>query len=262
MSIHQNKAEMIITLLKALDEITLDDPDTINLFAAYLYTPDPNIGSYLDKLRHYSGLTSPNKNELADAGNLLEQIAVLTFNGLQGVTSIKSFRSAGPQYDLLVSGDGLEWPYFTKLLYMQGVQRDIVIEAKCTKEKVSDQIFARLCSLMEINLFNCAGLGLFFTLNGATGFPDHEATTRQKKIGDARLRQVLFHARTGKSIIVFDKNDIFQLDKPATLIQLLIRKIRDIEQLSGLPTQSCDLPKEIDLPSHLGNIIGNTLDTR
>ncbi|HEY9848443.1 MAG TPA: hypothetical protein V6D28_03220 [Leptolyngbyaceae cyanobacterium] len=63
--------------------------------------------------------------------------------------------------------------------------------------------------------------------------------------------QALFHARTGKAIVVMDIEDIFQLDKPASLIQILIRKIRDIEHLSGLSIESCGNPIEVDLPKHL-----------
>jgi len=105
---------------------------------------------------------------------------------------------------------------------------------------------------MEINLFNTAGLGIFFTLKGATGFPG-ETKARQKKLGESRLRQVIFHAKTGKSIIVLDSADICLLDRPASLIQILISKIRDLEYLSGLNSQSStDLSSvEIDVPKHL-----------
>ena len=61
----------------------------------------------------------------------------------------------------------------------------------------------------------------------------------------------LFHARTGKAIVVLDKDDIFKLDQPGSLLQILISKINDIEHLSGLTIEPCENPIEVDLPAHL-----------
>jgi hypothetical protein len=78
-----------------------------------------------------------------------------------------------------------------------------------------------------------------------------------KSLSEARLRQALFHARTGKAIVVLDAQDIFELNQPASLIQILIRKIRDMEHLSGLPIESCSNPIEVDLPKHLELILSS-----
>jgi hypothetical protein len=248
----ENQGEYIVRLMEAMENLNLEDGDSVSNIASYLYNPDPHISDYLLKLKEYLELTSPSGKQLRDAGDLLEQVATLAFCGLKGINSIKSFRSAGPQYDLLVSGDSFQWLFLQKLLYRDGQQRDILVEAKCTSEKVSDPQFARLCSLMEINLFQTVGVGVFFTLKGATGFPERNGI-RQKKLSEARLRQALFHARTGKSIVVLDVSDIFLLDKPASLAKILIRKIRDLEYLSGLPSKEIygESEVEVDVPKHL-----------
>jgi len=247
-------ADIVVNFLKALEDIDQVNDGSNTTIASYLYDPDTRIPAHLKRLKAYIEQKSPTQNQRQEAGKLLEQIVFLAFRSLKGLSSVKSFSSAGPQFDLLISGDSESWLVLYKLLYMKENCRDIVVEAKCTKDKVTDQQFARLCSLMEINLFRTTGLGIFFTLNGATGFPNRDQSNRQRKLSDARLRQALFHARTGKSIIVLDSQDIFELDKPASLIQILIRKIRDIEHLSGLSIETCN-PYEVDLPKHLGTLI-------
>ncbi len=92
-----------------------------------------------------------------------------------------------------------------------------------------------------------------FTLEGAAGFPKRNST-RQRAIQDCRLRQVLYHAKTGKYIIVLDKEDILSLGQNGTLMTLLIRKIRDLNELTGLPTVTVKQFQEIDLPQHLKEI--------
>lgn len=213
---------------------------------SYLYKADTRISEYIDKLNN--ALTN---KETQKAGTLLEQIVVLVFKGLKGVQSIKSFQSAGPQYDLLVSGDDFEWQEVSDALCLNGNQRDIVIEAKATQDPLPHKQFARLCSIMENELLRSAGLGIFVTLNGATGFPKRNSP-RQRAVSDCRLLQIIFHARTNKIIIVLDKEDLFELSKNGTLIELLIRKIKDLSELSGLPTASVEnCQEDVDLPPHL-----------
>ncbi|NET61013.1 MAG: hypothetical protein F6K47_34255 [Symploca sp. SIO2E6] len=234
--------------MNALELLNNNDP-ALDKFASYLYVADTRLSEHLDQLREIK-LQNPTQSERIRGGELLEQIAFLVFQGLKGATSFKSFQSPGPQYDLLVSGDQLEWLCVCKLLYLKENQRGIVVEAKAIKKALPDKQFARLCSIMELNLSSTVGLGVFFTLNGASGFPKNESS-RQRSIRDCRLRQILFHAKTQKFIVVLDKNDIFELGKNGSFIQLLSRKIRDLCELSGLPTTSICEPKEIDLPNHL-----------
>ncbi|WP_217901469.1 hypothetical protein [Pseudanabaena sp. SR411] len=125
-------------------------------------------------------------------------------------------------------------------------QRDIVLESKAIKSSLSDSQFARMCSIMTFSLTH-AGLGIFFTLNGASSFPKRNQA-RQQTIGNARLRQVVFHASTKKVIIVLDKDDIFTLNQSGSLITLLIRKTRDLHELSGVPNAPVEEFVEADLP--------------
>ena len=245
-----SQEELVQSVIEALALLDKNDPASDQL-ASYLYIADRRLSDYLDQLREFTQLESPTLPESKKGGELLEQIAFLTFQGLKGATSLKSFQSAGPQYDLLVSGDQPAWLHVCNLLYLKENQRGIVVEAKATKQRLPDKQFARLCSIMELNLSSIVGLGVFFTLKGAAGFPER-GSSRQRTIRDCRLRQVLFHAKTQKLIVVLDKDDIFELGKNGTLIQILVRKIRDLCELSGLPTPPVDEPKEmIDLPNHL-----------
>jgi hypothetical protein len=244
-----SQEELVQSVIDALALLDKNDPASDKL-ASYLYIADTRLSDYLDQLREFTQLERPTLSESKKGGELLEQIAFLTFQGLKGATSFKSFQSAGPQYDLLVSGDQPAWLHICNLLYLKENQRGIVVEAKATKTALPDKQFARLCSIMELNLSSTVGLGVFLTLNGATGFPQSESS-RQRAIRDCRLRQVLFHAKTQKFIIVLDKDDILKLGKNGTLIQTLVRKIRDLCELSGLPTPPVEQWDEIDLPQHL-----------
>ena len=213
---------------------------------SHLYIPSPHLDKYLDQLKIFLDLPKPKQEEITKAGYLLEEIALICFCGLRGCTNVKSFRSPSAQYDLVISGDTKLWKSICEFLFLDFNQRDIVIEVKATTDSLSDSQFARLCSIMSLNLTN-TGLGIFFTLNGASGFPK-AGDSRQQKIGNARLRQVIFHASTKKAIVVLDKNDILTLNQNGSLITLLIRKIRDLHELSGLPTAPVEELVEVDLP--------------
>jgi hypothetical protein len=244
-----SQEELVQFVIDALVKLDRDSPASDKL-ASHLYIPDRRLLEYLEELNKFTQLQNPTLSQSKKAGELLEQIACLVFRGLKGATSFKSFQSAGPQYDFLISGDQLAWLHVCNLLYLKENQRGIVVEAKATKEPLPDKQFARLCSIMELNISTTVGLGVFFTLNGASGFPQSD-DSRLRSIRDSRLRQVLFHAKTQKLIVVLDKNDIFALGKNGTLIRILARKIRDLCELSGLPTPPVDQIEEIDLPPHL-----------
>jgi hypothetical protein len=244
----RSQEQLVEDMINAMELLETGHP-ALNKLASYLYIADKELSHYLDKLHECTHLKNPKLQETQEAGKLLEQIALLIFKGLKGIQSIKSFQSAGPQYDLFVSGDDIYWKEVCKTLYLDWSQRDIVVEAKATKVALPDKQFARLCNIMELNLRG-TGLGIFFTLNGATGFPK-AGSSRKRTVSDCRLRQILFHAKTNKMIVVLDKDDISELTKNGTLIQILTRKIRDLFELSGLPTTPAEQFQEIDLPPHL-----------
>lgn len=244
----QSQDELVELIINAMNSLESGNP-ALNKLASYLYKADSQLSKYLDELNIFIKLDKPTRTQTQDAGKLLEQIVLLLFKGLKGVQSIKSFQSAGPQYDLLVSGDDLAWKEVCKTLYLDWENRNIVIEAKATRSPLEEHQFARLCSIMEHNLIG-TGLGIFVTLNGASGFP-RSREARQRKVSDCRLKQIIFYARTNKIIVVLEKEDLFQLTKNGTLIEVLTRKIRDLSELSGLPTTPAEQFQEIDLPAHL-----------
>lgn len=222
------------------------------LFASYWYRPDKKITELLTQLKTYIQKKSPLKSERERAGKLMEQIAFLSLGALQGVKSIKSYQSVSAQYDLLVYGEELFWKNLFSLLGAINLPRGIIVEAKAYSKPIEDRHFSRLCNLVELNLENSIGIGIFFTIKGATGFPQRGGR-RKRAISDCWFRQVLFYAKTRKPILVLDAEDIFSLDKNGSLIKILARKIREIEELSGLPTEVEEW-EVVDLPPHLNEL--------
>jgi len=240
-----SQEQIVNQILEGLQFIDRESP-AVDPLISYLYIPDPILEDYLTKLRIFLNILKPTNEEVTKAGYLLEEIALICFCGLTGFTTVKSFRSPSAQYDLVISGDTLHWTSICKFLYLDSTQRDIVIEVKAITDSLPDSQFSRLCNIMSISLTN-AGLGIFFTLNGASGFPE-AGQPRQQKIGNSRFRQVVFYASTKKAIIVLDKDDIFALNQNGSLITLLIRKIRDLHELSGIPNAPVEEFVEVDLP--------------
>lgn len=191
--------------------------------------------------------SKPTQKARIEAGYKLEELALAVFHGLKGWFSVKNYQSSTAQYDLLMSGEGVDWQNTIGLLPLNlpSHSASIVVEVKATKKLVSDPQFARLCSLMQNNLKTSAVLGVFFTLNGASG--------RSKNINNVRfsqLRQLLFYADTGKPIVIFDINDIRQLSRNGSLLRIISRKISEIEEQTRLPP-SCNELEEVILPEHL-----------
>jgi hypothetical protein len=223
---------------------------------AWMYIPHRCLPDYLDELAAYLAKPSPKLSERQAAGYLLEKIAFLTFSGIRGSDKPMSFQSAGPQYDLICGGRSEQWFKVCDLLSMDRKQRRMIVEVKAIDPPVDDQQFSRLCSLMDLNLFRSAGLGVFFTLNGASGFPKR-GDTKLRTVSDARLRQLLNHAKTGKAIVVFDRDDILELKHNGSLLELLIQKIDELSDLSGYSTLPLDAPTFIHkarLPKNLREV--------
>ena len=223
--------------------------------ASFLYVSDSRITEYIERLEELIDTKGKSQNRNKQIGETLEQISHLAFQSIKGVTSLKSYRSAGPQYDLVVNGNSsAHWSIISKVLLLNQSRPDILVECKATKSKVTDQQFSRLCNLMDVNI-STADLGVFFSINGATGFPSAKRKSRQTTIGAAKLRQVLYHANTKKKVIVLDLNDIRKLGTNGSFIRILNRKIRDITELSGMPIFDPEKVKEVDLPPHLSMLM-------
>ena len=247
--------EMITLGLKFLKRDSPESDELIN----WLYTPDPQISNHLDQLKCFLEIEKPTKIQRQEAGYLLEKILVIAFKGLAGYSEIKNYQSASHQYDLLISGDNAEWDIICDRIYLRNTHqnqnyRGILVEAKAIGSSVSSAQFSRLCSIMSLELCGTVGLGIFFTIEGAAGFPKR-GDNRIVCVKYARLCQVLFHARSGKKIVVLDKDDILELDQNGSLIKILIRKIKELEELSGLPIEPINELVDIDLPDYLKDLM-------
>ena len=226
-----------------------------NRYINWYYNPDPCITEYLDRLKDFLEIDNPTKQLRRDAGYLLEKILVVAFKGLVGYSEIKSYRSGSCQLDLLISGDGVQWQSICNQIHQTNESsRGIIVEAKAEKSRVTSAQFSRLCNILNITFCNTVGLGIFFTLEGASGFP-MKGGNRVTCFKDSRLCQLLFYAKTNKKIIVLDKNDILELDRSGSLIRIIISKVKEIEEASGLPTVSSEEPIDIDLPSYLKDLM-------
>jgi len=57
------------------------------------------------------------------------------------------------------------------------------------------------------------------------------------------------------SEVLLDKNDIFELDKNGALIRILIRRVKELEELSGLQAAPVSQLVDIDLPTHMKKVL-------
>lgn len=210
-----------------------------------LYQPDDVLRAKIEEFNRWCE-GRPSK----DVGELMEEIALLALRCLSGWNSIKSYQSFAPQLDLVITGNSLKWHALMQFLRIKWECRTIVVEAKHLKGKVEDKHFSRLCSILDSIFQQQAGLGIFFTRHGATGFPS-DPDTPLRKLASAQATQIIFHAKTGKYVIVLDAADIRRLGEPGALVDLLERKIRAVEEWTGLPIEPIENEEEIVLPVHL-----------
>jgi len=253
-----NACQAYTQITEALKYLERDSPESDELIN-WLYTPDFRLSNYLSELESFLSINNPTKEQSREAGYLLEKILFLAFKGLAGFSEIKNCQSASHQYDLLISGDGAPWDIICDRLYLRDMQqnqfyRGILVEAKAIGDSVSSAQFARLCHIMSMELCSTVGLGVFFTIEGAAGFPKR-GKKRVVCVRQARLCQVIYYARSGKKIVVLDREDIFELNKNGALIKILMRKVKEIEELSGLPTASIGDLVDIDLPIYLKELM-------
>jgi hypothetical protein len=245
-------------IIGGLEYLERDSPEATQLIN-WLYTPDCRLSSHLSELKAFLKIEKPTKKQRQEAGYLLEKILLLAFVGLAGYSEIKNYQSASHQYDLLISGDSPKWDIICDRLYLRDAQqnqfyRGILVEAKAIGDSVSSAQFARLCHVMSMDLCNTVGLGVFFTIEGAAGFPKR-GESRAVCVRYARLCQVIYYARSRKKIVVLDREDILELNENGALIKILMRKVKELEELSGLPTASISELVDIDLPIYLKELI-------
>lgn len=240
----------------------VDKPEVLNLMKTVLdslpawkiferlYQPDQLL---LERLNDYELWYVSRTDE--DPGQLMEEIAFLAFRCLIGHDSIKSGQSEGPQHDLIITGSSHLWRLLIETLHLPVEGRKILIEAKNTDDKIDDAQFSRLCFILEHKFQNQCHLGVFFSRERATGFPE-PGTSQQRVLRDARATQILFHAMTRKYVVLLNHDDILRLGEVGSLPRLLEARIRDIEDRLGTEVDFNTDWKETDtLPTHLRKYI-------
>lgn len=222
-----------------------------------LYIPDETLKRRLkdfEKWCEEKDRKPLGERDSEEAGELMEEIAFLALRCLKGYEAVKSYQSFAGQIDLVVSGSTSSWILLMKVLHLDAKFRSIVVEAKNLQEKVDDKQFSRFCYHLQNTFVNTAQLGIFFTRLGATGFPKSMSASdrvRQRSLRDAQATQILFYARSSKFVVVLNKEDIINLREPGTLVRLLERKVRAIEEWTGIVSDDESSLPEVDIPGHL-----------
>ncbi|GAA5531246.1 hypothetical protein [Herpetosiphon gulosus] len=181
-------------------------------------------------------------------GKLLEEILYLALSSLQDINRIKSYSAAEYQIDLEVSGSGGLWEWMMKdFLNLPG--DTFVAEAKDYGIPIENKYFSRLVYILDYHINKDSYLGIFFTREGASGFPQPDQPL--KKMSGCLATQMLFRARTEKFIIVFNKEDIYRLGERGSLLKLIRAKIHDAQGWAGKPLDIDKGWNEIDLPPHM-----------
>jgi len=212
--------------------------------------PSPILDKRLDE---YFEWCAGSRDE--NAGELLEEIAYLLFQSLVGVGNIRSFQSYAPQHDLVVDGESKNWTLLMKYLHLPESGRSVIVECKNQKKSIDDQQFSRLCSLLQNKFHDLSHLGVFISHTPAAGFPRKEK--RERSLRDARATQALFHAQTGKYVVVIDHDNLIQIRKGANIAKILDAKIREVEASSGIALEFNEKWEEITLPAHLAKYKNN-----
>jgi hypothetical protein len=215
----------------------------------YLYEPDEALVS---RIGEYNRWCQDQQGE--DPGQLMEEIAFLAFRCIRGWNAVKSYQSYAAQHDLVISGSDSDWKALMEYLHLDWKYRTIVVEAKNLSEIIDDKQFSRLCGILQNIFKETCKLGVFFSRFGASGFPEEnrkQQPSRQRSISNALATQIIFHAGTGKFVVVLEDRDIQNLVQPGALPRILEAKIRAVEEWTGLPIEFDGEWKEIDLPTHL-----------
>jgi hypothetical protein len=236
--------------------LKLSDADGTQL-VPQLYTPDgvPQLIAKMAPLVELKRAKKLPQSEEQELGYMLEDLGLLIFQGLAGLDSFKSYKSADAQLDLVVSGPDLVWREITKILHIKEYS-SILVEAKAKTGKVSVAEFLRLGSLLTHHCGSTSGLGVFLSIEGASGFPKRGG--KMLALKDARVTQLILHHSIRKPIVVLDWDDIKELDRAGSLITMLRRKIQEIEAMSGEPTPVPSAPVEV-LPERLKKLLRKDL---
>jgi hypothetical protein len=227
------------------------------LLVPHLYTPHgvAELIAQMDPLVKLKRAGRLSKKKVQPLGYMLEDLALLIFQSLAGLDTFLSYQSIDAQLDLVVSGPDLLWREITKMLHIDEYS-SILVEAKAWTDKVGVTEFLRLGSLLSHHCRKTSGLGVLFTLEGASGFPAPGDT--RHSLRDARATQTILYHSIKKPIVVFDWEDIKTLDKAGSLVTMMRRKVQEIEAMTGVPTALPDEPVQV-LPDRLKKLLRKDL---
>lgn len=214
----------------------------------FLYIPSDKLMQRVLDYRDWCSKHAAKDPNIEDAGKLMEEVALLAFSSLRGYNTLLSYQSYADQYDLVISGTSGHWRAILHWLGLDNLPV-IVVEAKNTDTKVDVPIFTRLCSIVQNTFDGECGLGVFFTRTGATGFPSEGRPVQSLRY--AQARQVIFHAKTNKHLVVLTDMDIDLLLKPGGLLHVLRDKILQIKMLTGSDFRLTPTWHRVELPPHL-----------
>jgi hypothetical protein len=218
-----------------------------------LYQPDDDLKQQIAAYNRWveahkkTKSTRRSKRYYEEAGELMEQVALLTFRCLLELENIESYRSHDGQLDIVVTLHRSS--LLSKILQIAGYR--IIVEAKNINDPIDVKTFSRLCTILTYKFKKQGFLGIFFTRASASGFPK-PGDARQIALKDARAIQAVYHAASDKYVVVFDHDDLQRLVEAGGLVRLLIEKIDEVEGGTGLtPSKRSMVARRIDLPSHL-----------
>lgn len=231
----------------------LDNVETVDgrdAAGRLLYAHNANATKTLAELKaHLAKGDSATKEERAKAGEQLETLCYRLFNGLKGKNSVKSYRSSGSQLDLLITGSSPQWMLLCKYLRVDDETRGFLIEAKATQGPAGDPVIQRLYALSCGQFQKQIALTVLVSFHGATGVPT-SGDAPARTLRDARFTQAVAYFRHKLPIVVIDLSDLEAVCGGLSLAALLERKVRELEEQTGLPT-SHDPCDEIVLPPHM-----------
>lgn len=234
----------ILDFISNIDEQDQFSPDVVKQLAPSLCRSPPELQHLISGLAAYRSIPDPDARQRACAGKHLESIAALAFAGLRGVSRLEQIKTLAAEYDLIVSGDrhlNPKWAVICKTLGFNSKESSILIEVKATSETVSDAQFLRLCAIRDAHFDSEVGLAVFFTIKGASGFPN----TKNGKVGalrNAYMHQALYYARKGIPVVVLDYDDVIQMSAPGALLAVIRQRIDDLRTLTGrrgTPPSAC-----------------------
>ncbi len=209
-----------------------------------LYKPESILRSRVDSVLALRGAEDQRSRQ--ERGRLLEQVGMALLSGVRAVTNVRSIRGPLGQHDLIAhTSHTADSQLLERVLF--GKKFDVLMEAKATSDAVDTATMARLCTMLRTPFRDTKHIGIFLTLEGITGMG-------KTKVSDAQLTRMLFHAREGKPILVIDSDELEWLAEGGNFLELLRKKIEELENGCSLHPGEIGDTTAGPLPAHLSEV--------